>query len=107
MGVPLRFPISAVARVIYLLANQAMATARLLGRRIDRARWRQTMAIHSPLVLLFAAMPVVGTFSYLASGPVRSNRLLVRVALDAVLLKLPWHVYERIGLAPGRPPIAD
>ncbi len=98
IGVALRFPLGSIARVSYLLANQAMATARLLTGRIDRARWRQTMSVHSPLVLLFAAIPDIGTFSYLASGPVRSNRLLVRVALDAVLVKLPWHVYERIGL---------
>ncbi len=98
MGIPLRFPISAAARVVYVLANQAVATVRLLGRRIDRRGWRQAMAIHSPLVLLLAAMPVVGKFSYVAAGPVRSDRLLVRIALDAVLLKLPWHVYERTRL---------
>jgi hypothetical protein len=95
MGIPLRFPISAIARVLYVVTNQVVAAARLISRRTDRRQWRQTMDVHSPLVLLLAAMPVVGKFSYLAANPIRSNRLLFRVTLDAVLLKLPWRVYER------------
>jgi hypothetical protein len=98
IGVILRFPLGSLARVAYLLTNQAIATVRLVSGHLDLRRWREMMRLHSPLVLLFAALPGIGTFSYLASGPVLANRLLVRVAVDAILLKLPWRLYERTGL---------
>jgi hypothetical protein len=98
IGVVLRFPFGSIARASYLLANIAVNTGRLLARRIDHGMWRRMMGIHSPLVLLLACLPGVGTFSYLASKPFRSNHLLLRVALDAVLLKFPWRVYQRTGI---------
>lgn len=98
IGVVLRFPFGSIARVSYLLANIAVNTGRLLARRIDHGMWRRMMGIHSPLVLLLACLPGVGTFAYLASKPFRSNHLLLRLALDAVLLKFPWRVYQRTGI---------
>ncbi|HEX5167304.1 MAG TPA: hypothetical protein VFV93_17990 [Thermomicrobiales bacterium] len=98
IGAVLRFPIGSMVRVSYVLANLLLATLRLLVRNIDRHVWHQAIRIHSPLVLLISGMPGIGTFAYLASKPMRSNHLLVRVGVDAVLLKLPRHVYERIGL---------
>ncbi len=97
-GIVLRFPLGSITRAAYVIAFETAATFRLLFRRIDRTSWRQTMAIHSPLVLLLAAMPGIGAFSYLASKPFLANRLLCRVATDAVALKLPWQIYERSGL---------
>ncbi|MGD9892955.1 MAG: hypothetical protein AB7U18_16885, partial [Dehalococcoidia bacterium] len=98
IGAVLRFPIGSITRASYTLLNLLLATLRLLVRNIDRRQWRQALSIHSPLVILIAGMPGIGTFAYLASKPVRSNHLLLRVGLDAVLLKLPFHVYERTGL---------
>jgi hypothetical protein len=51
-------------------------------------------------VLLITCLPGIGTFAYLASKPFRAHHLLARVALDAVLLKLPKRVYERSGARP-------
>jgi hypothetical protein len=51
--------------------------------------------MHHPLVILLSAIPGFGAFAYLAAKPVRSNRLLVRVTLDAVLYKVPWRLYQR------------
>ena len=98
IGVFLRFPIGSITRASYTLLNLLAATLLFLIRRIHWQRWRQYVSIHSPLVVLIAAMPGIGTFAYLASGPIRANHLLLRVGLDAVLLKLPWRVYERTGL---------
>lgn len=98
IGIVLRFPIGSIMRATYTLVNLLLATGRLLLRRIDRATWRQSFGIHSPLVILIAGMPGIGTFAYLASRPLRSNHLLLRVGLDAVLMKLPKRVYERTGL---------
>ena len=98
IGMVLRFPIGSIVRATYVLLNMTLATARLLVRNIDRHAWRHALGIHSPLVLLIAGMPGIGTFAYLASKPIRSNHLLLRVGADAVLMKLPRHVYERTGL---------
>ena len=56
------------------------------------------MSIHSPLVLLFAAMPGIGTFSYMASKPMREQAKVARLVLDGAGEKLPWRMYERLGL---------
>jgi hypothetical protein len=98
IGAVLRFPIGSIMRASYTALNLLLATLRLLVRNIDRRQWRQALGIHSPLVILIAGMPGIGTFAYLASKPVRSHHLLLRVGLDAVLLMLPFHVYERTGL---------
>ncbi len=98
IGVMLRFPVGSIVRFSYVLLNLLLATARLLLRQINRRTWRQAFGIHSPLVLLIAGMPGIGTFAYLASRPMRTNPLLLRVGLDAALLKFPWNLYERTGL---------
>ncbi|RIK44668.1 MAG: hypothetical protein DCC58_07935 [Chloroflexi bacterium] len=98
ISVFLRFPLGSMARASWSLWGLLSATGRLLARRIDRHTWRQLASIHSPLVIALAAIPGFGTFAYVASKPVRSNRLLVRVMLDAALLKAPWRLYQRSGL---------
>lgn len=96
--VVLRFPFGSIARMAWTGYLFGAATGRLLRRRIDRRQWRELAGIHSPLVFLLAAIPGFGAFAYLAAKPVRSNRLLVRVSLDAVLRKVPWRLYQRSGL---------
>lgn len=98
IGVVLRFPFGSIVRVSYVLLNLLVGLVLFLTRRIDRQTWRQRRDIHSPLVLLMSGMPGIGTFAYLVSKPVRSNHLLLRVCIDSVLLKLPFHTYERSGL---------
>ena len=49
-------------------------------------------------MIALAAVPGAGSFAYLASKPVRDNRLLLRLVADAALQTLPWHLYERTGL---------
>jgi len=98
IGAVLRFPIGSITRASYVFLNLLIATLRLITRRIDRGAWRRACGIHSPLVLVIAGMPGIGTFAYLTSRPMRTNPLLLRVALDAALLKVPWRIYERTGL---------
>ncbi|MGK2966067.1 MAG: phosphatase PAP2 family protein, partial [Tepidiformaceae bacterium] len=98
IGVALRFPFGSVARVTYVTGNFLLANLRFALRRIDRRKWRRELSIHSPLVILIAAMPGIGTSSYLASGPLLANRSILRVALDAVGEKFPGQVYRRTGL---------
>jgi hypothetical protein len=74
------------------------ATGQLVARRIDRNAWRQAFSIHNPIVIALGAIPGFGAFAYLAAGPIRSNRLLMRVTVDAVMMKLPWRLYERTGM---------
>jgi hypothetical protein len=94
----LRFPLGSIARVAYTTFHLLRATWHYVKRRISRESWRDEAGIHSPLVILIAAVPGFGAFAYLASKPIRSHQLLLRVGLDATLLKLPWRIYKRSGL---------
>jgi hypothetical protein len=98
IGVALRFPFGSITRATYTASNLVAASLRFGLGRIDRAAWRRATRIHSPLVVLIAAMPAIGTFAYIASGPVRSNHLLVRVVFDSVGEKLPFKAYRRLGI---------
>jgi undecaprenyl-diphosphatase len=97
IGVALRFPLGSIARVSYVLANLLGAFILFALRRRTATEFRRSLGIHSPLVLLAAAMPGVGTFSYLLSWPLLRNFLLVRIGLDAVGMKLPFRIYARLG----------
>ncbi len=68
-----------------------------MRRKIDRAEWKRAFGIHSPLVMLVAAIPGAGSVAYLASEPIRRNRLMMRVMTDAMLFKLPKRVYLKSG----------
>jgi hypothetical protein len=94
----LRFPLGTIARASYTGFHLTKAWLDCSRGRIDRAERKNRMSIHSPLVLLISAIPGFGAFAYLASGPVRSDHLLLRIGLDAMLMKLPARVYERTRL---------
>ncbi|MBK9344800.1 MAG: phosphatase PAP2 family protein [Dehalococcoidia bacterium] len=98
IGVALRFPLGSITRASYTTGNLLLACLRFATRRIDRATWRRAIRIHSPLVIFVAAMPGIGTFAYLISGPVRSNHLLARVVFDSAGEKVPFRLYRRLGL---------
>ena len=53
--------------------------------------------IHTPLVMLLALIPGVGSVAYLAARPLR-RKLLIRLMLDEVGGKLPLRLYERTHL---------
>ncbi len=93
----LRLPFGSIARAIYVLAHMALTHVHLAASRIDYITFRSHMSIHSPLVLLLTCFPGFETFAYLASKPIRMHHLLARVALDAVILKLPRNIYQRSG----------
>jgi hypothetical protein len=95
ISVFLRFPFGSITRVTWTAGSLLTATGQRLLGRIDRETWRTATVVHSPLVIVLAALPSVGAFAYLASRPVRRNRLLLRVTADAALQHLPWHVYRR------------
>ena len=114
IGVALRFPIGSIVRASYTASNLLLASARFGLRRTDYRSWRMATRIHSPLVILVAAMPGIGTFAYVVSGPMRSNRTLLRVIFDSLGEKVPFHLYRRLGLRrviAGKPhhlaPVAD
>jgi undecaprenyl-diphosphatase len=98
VSIPLRFPIGSIVRPLMVLGALGVATGRLFMRRIDRAEWGRAWSIHSPLVIVLAAVPGFGSFAYLAAKPVRANRLLLRTLTDAVMKKVPWNLYQRSGL---------
>lgn len=98
ISILLRFPFGSIARALWSAGALATATVRLLSRRIDRTQWRLSWSIHSPLVIVLSAIPGFGGFAYLAARPVRSNRLLLRATVDAVMQKSPWRLYQRSGL---------
>jgi membrane-associated phospholipid phosphatase len=98
ISIPLRFPLGSIVRPVLVAGALATATGRFLSGRTSREEWARARSIHSPLVVLFAGVPGVGSFAYLVAKPVRANRLLLRTLGDAVLQKVPWHLYERTGL---------
>jgi undecaprenyl-diphosphatase len=95
VSIPLRFPLGSIARSLMVLGALGAATGKLLTRRSSREEFGIAWSIHSPLVLILAAVPGFGSFAYLAAKPVRANRLLLRALTDAALAKAPWDLYER------------
>lgn len=98
ISILLRFPLGSIARAGWTLVALLGATGRLMARRIDFAAWKQSFSIHNPVVIALAAIPGFGAFAYLAAGPIRKNRLLMRLTVDAVMFKMPWRLYERTGM---------
>ena len=98
MSVFLRFPLGSIARFAWSAWGLGAATVKLLTRRIDRQAWKSAWEVHHPIVIALSAIPGFGAFAYLAARPVRSNRMLMRVTVDAVMLKIPKGLYERWGL---------
>ena len=98
LSIPLRFPIGSIVRPLLVAGALGWSTTLLLRRKIDRAEWKRAFGIHSPLVMLVAAVPGFGTVAYLASEPIRRNRLMLRVMADAALFKLPKGLYLHSGV---------
>ncbi|HET9660697.1 MAG TPA: hypothetical protein VFP05_10240, partial [Thermomicrobiales bacterium] len=97
LSIPLRFPFGCIIRPILVAGALGWSSLLLLRRKIDRVAWKRAFGIHSPLVMLVAAIPGFGTVAYLASEPIRRNRLMMRVMADAVLFKLPKGLYLKSG----------
>lgn len=97
LSIPLRFPFGCIIRPILVAGALGWSTLLLMRRKIDRAEWKRAFGIHSPLVMVVAAIPGFGTVAYLASEPIRRNRLMMRVMADAVLYKLPKELYRKSG----------
>ncbi|MGH2534848.1 MAG: phosphatase PAP2 family protein [Thermomicrobiales bacterium] len=98
LSIPLRFPFGSIIRPLLVAGALGTAAVRYAKGRIDRDELRLAWQIHSPLVMLLAGIPGIGTFAYLASKPVRANRLLMQVLADAAFTKAPWRLYERTGI---------
>jgi hypothetical protein len=98
ISILLRFPLGSIARAGWTALALLGATGRLMARRIDFASWKQSFSIHNPVVIALGAIPGFGAFAYLAAGPIRKNRLLMRLTVDAVMFKMPWRLYERTGM---------
>ena len=54
--------------------------------------------IHTPLVMVLSLVPGFGAVAYLAAPPLR-QKVLIRLMLDQIGRKIPFGVYERIGLS--------
>lgn len=97
LSIPLRFPFGSIIRPMLVAGALGWSTVLLMRRKIDRAEWKRAFGIHSPLVMIVAAIPGAGSVAYLASEPIRRNRLMMRVMTDAMLFKLPKQVYLKSG----------
>lgn len=97
LSIPLRFPFGSIIRPMLVASALGWSTLLLMRRKIDRAEWKREFGIHSPLVMFVAAIPGAGSVAYLASEPIRRNRLMMRVMTDAMLFKLPKQLYMKSG----------
>lgn len=97
LSIPLRFPFGSIIRPMLVAGALGWSTVLLIRRKIDRAEWKREFGIHSPLVMIVAAIPGAGSVAYLASEPIRRNRLMMRVMTDAMLYKLPKQLYLKSG----------
>lgn len=97
LSIPLRFPFGSIIRPMLVAGALGWSSVLLMRRRIDRVAWKRSFGIHSPLVMLVAAVPGLGSVAYLASEPIRRNRLMLRVMADAALFKLPKGLYQKSG----------
>ena len=86
----LRFPLGSVARFAWSLRFMVADF---------RGRTPHSLAgnIHTPLVIAVSLVPGFGGFAYLLSRPMR-QRLLMRLAVDQSLRKLPFRAYLRLPL---------
>lgn len=98
MSIPLRFPLGAIARFSWTAFFRLRAELRaLIGGRAD-AQTRAARATHSLPVMAVAAVPGLGSAAYVLASPLRRNRVLLAVAMDQGLRRLPFGVYERLHL---------
>ncbi|MEE8346249.1 MAG: hypothetical protein V3S20_02760 [Dehalococcoidia bacterium] len=98
MSVPLRFPFGSAARFLWTLGFRAKAEVRaLLRRRVDDDT-RTARRVHTLAVAFVAAVPGVGAVAYVLAEPLRKNRVLLAVAVDLALRKLPFRIYGRLHL---------
>ncbi len=99
LSVPLRFPLGSIVRPLVVVGALSVAAGRRATGRSDAATWRAARELHTPAVIGLSALPMVGSFAYLASPSLRSDPLLLRIGIDAIGRRLPWRVYHRSGLA--------
>ena len=104
LSVPIPIPgLQNVARLAWTVA----CWAGVQGRRFrDRATGpaQRIPNIHSPLVMVLCLVPVLGSLAYLAARPIR-NGLLMRIALDQAVWKLPFRLYGRMRLGRWLAPV--
>ena len=70
LSIPLRFPFGCIIRPILVAGALGWSTLLLARRKIDRVEWKRAFGIHSPLVMLVAAIP--GLAQWPISPPNRS-----------------------------------
>ena len=98
MSIPLRFPFGSMARFAWTLGFRAKAEGRaLLRRRVDE-QTRVARRVHTLAVAFVSAVPGLGAAAYILAEPLRKNRVLMAVAADQALRKLPFRLYYRLHL---------
>jgi hypothetical protein len=70
----------------------------LIHRHADEDT-KRAREVHSVLVMAATLLPGVGAAAYVLSGPLRSNRILMAVAMDQALRLLPLRLYRRLHVA--------
>jgi hypothetical protein len=99
MSVPLRFPFGSIARFAWTLGFRTKAEAKaLLRRRVDEET-RSARRTHTLAVASVAAIPGFGAAAYVLAEPLRKNRVVMAVAVDLCLRKLPFRIYYRLHLS--------
>jgi hypothetical protein len=96
MSIPLRFPIGSMARFGWTLAFRAKAEGRALIRRRVDEETRSARRVHTLTVAVVGAIPGAGAAAYVLAEPLRKNRVLMAVAVDQALRKLPFRIYHRL-----------
>ena len=91
-----------LARFLWTFAFWAKAQVANIRFNSSRGIERDSN-IHTPLVMVLALVPELGSVAYLASRPLR-RKLLVRLLLDEIAWKLPFRLYARMHLDRLLPP---
>lgn len=100
ISVVFRFPFGSIIRVLWVLTFMVRASDAAIRRRPNASGG---LAVHNPIVLVWAGLPGIGLIAYMFSKPLLKPTLM-RLALDQTLHSMPLRLYDRTLASRWLPP---
>ena len=99
MGIAIPIPgLRSIARFVWTLSFRIGAFCSMRRGEMNNEEYQVARSVHSVPVMLLALVPALGAVSYAASDTI-TRKGLGRMLLDQAARKLPFRLYDRLGLA--------